>query len=54
MTDDGHGGGSQWGPALVLLAVIVLAVLGWLWFPRLSAYMHRQDCIASGHVNCEG
>ena len=43
---------SRWLPALVLLALAALLLGGWLLFPRLSAYMHRQDCIASGHVNC--
>jgi len=39
-------------PALVL-GVLVLLIAGGVWlFPRVAAYMARQDCIATGHVNC--
>lgn len=44
---------SQAGVALVLLALAALLAAGWFLFPRFSAYMARQDCIASGHVNCD-
>jgi hypothetical protein len=41
-----------------LLPMLVLALLclalggGVLLFPRIAAYMARQDCVASGHTNC--
>ncbi|MDA8248078.1 MAG: hypothetical protein M0Z28_02780 [Rhodospirillales bacterium] len=41
-----------WLPALVLLALVALGLAGWRLFPLFAAYMERQDCIASGHVNC--
>lgn len=45
-----HGGNLV--PTLIL-AGLVLAILAGVWvFPRVSAYMARQDCIGSGHVNC--
>jgi len=34
---------------VLLLAALVLGV--WA-FPRVYAYMTREDCIASGHTNC--
>jgi hypothetical protein len=36
-----------------LAAVLGVLIAGWLLFPRFHAYMARQDCIASGHVNCD-
>ena len=41
-------------PALFLLAFVVLLVGGWLLFPYFAAFMHRQDCIAAGNMNCGG
>jgi hypothetical protein len=41
-------------PVLVLLGLVALLALGWFAFPRFLAYMQRQDCIASGRVNCGG
>ena len=43
---------SQWLPGLVLLALAAALFSGWMLFPRFLAYMQRQDCVASGHVNC--
>lgn len=43
---------SQWLPALVLLALAAALFGAWMLFPRFMAYMQRQDCVASGHVNC--
>ena len=43
---------SRWVPALVLLAVLMLCLAGWWWFPALQGWMATQDCIASGHTNC--
>jgi len=45
---------AHWLPLAVLLAVAVVGLGGWLLFPRLAAYMQRQDCIATGHLNCGG
>ena len=43
---------TNWLPMLVL-ALLVLSLAGGVWlFPRVAAYMARQDCIATGHVNC--
>ncbi len=43
---------STWLPALVLVVLAAGLFAGWLLFPRLLAYMQRQDCVASGHTNC--
>lgn len=45
-----HGG--RLLPALVLGALVLVILAGVWLFPRVAAYMSRQDCIASGHVNC--
>ena len=52
MDDEAGQRAPRWLPAAVLLALAALLLGSWLLFPRLAAYMHRQDCIASGHVNC--
>ena len=41
-----------WLPLLVLVGLALLALAGWKLFPLFSGYMSRQDCIASGHMNC--
>jgi hypothetical protein len=41
-------------PALVLGAVIMVLVGGWLLFPYFATYVHRQDCVAAGRMNCGG
>ncbi|GAB0113814.1 hypothetical protein [Acidisoma sp. C75] len=39
--------------ALILLVAIALVMVGgWLLFPTLTHFMQRQDCIATGRVNC--
>jgi len=45
---------AAWVPLLVLLAAAAFGVAVWLLFPRVMTFMQRQDCIASGHVNCDG
>ena len=52
MEEEPRNGPSGLGPALVLLALAALLLGGWWLFPRFSAYMARQDCVASGHVTC--
>jgi hypothetical protein len=52
MDEEDRRGSVRWLPGLVLLALVVLLMLGWVLFPRFAAYMQRQDCIASGRVNC--
>jgi len=37
---------------LVLAALLLLALAGWLLFPTLQHAVSYQDCIASGHNNC--
>ncbi len=54
MDDDAPGLLARALPALVLLALVALLLAGWWLFPRFSAYMMRQNCVASGHVNCGG
>jgi hypothetical protein len=44
---------SRWLPPVVLAAIVLLLLAGWFLFPRFQAYMARQDCIASGHINCD-
>jgi apolipoprotein N-acyltransferase len=39
-------------PTLVLVVLVALLAGGYFLFPRVAAYMSRQDCIATGHVNC--
>ncbi len=47
-----HGGGSNRGP-LVALVVVVLLVLGGLWLQqRLRADSQIQDCVMAGRSNC--
>lgn len=52
MKNELRNSAARWLPAVVLLALTALLIGGWLLFPRLAAYMHRQDCIAGGHMNC--
>lgn len=39
-------------PLLVLVAILVIALGGWLLFPAVQRELSTQDCIASGHNNC--
>lgn len=39
-------------PFVVMALVLVLIYLGFLLFPAVKTYMHRQDCIASGRDDC--
>jgi hypothetical protein len=39
-------------PVIVLVAVLGVIGLGVLLFPYALDYVHRQDCIASGRVDC--
>lgn len=39
-------------PVIVLAAVLGAIGLGVLLFPYALDYVHRQDCIASGRVDC--
>lgn len=39
--------------AIIVLVVVTLVLLGgWLAFPTLAHFMQRQDCVASGRMNC--
>ena len=53
MADEGeHDGGSNRGPLVALIVVVVL-VLGGLWLQqRLRADSQIQDCVMSGRSNC--
>jgi flagellar biogenesis protein FliO len=52
MADDRHQQNSNFlaGVAFALLLALIIAGV-WL-FPRIYAFMNRQDCIASGRTNC--
>ena len=39
-------------PVVVLAAIILVALAGWLIFPAVQRAVSNQDCVASGHVNC--
>lgn len=41
-------------PVVVLAAIILIALAGWLIFPAVQRSLFNQDCVASGHVNCGG
>ncbi len=52
MTDDHDESGSNRGP-MVALVVVVLLVLGGLWLQQhLRADNQIQDCVMSGRSNC--
>ncbi len=39
--------------APLVLVLLIALIAGGVWlFPRAAAFMNRQDCIATGHVNC--
>ncbi len=40
-------------PALVLVGLVALMLLGWWLYPKLQSYMAEQDCIATGRTNCK-
>ena len=40
-------------PVLVLAAILLLALIGWWIFPLVQHAISQQDCIASGHDNCD-
>ena len=40
-------------PALVLAAILLLALVGWWVFPLVHHVVSQQDCVASGHDNCD-
>ena len=39
-------------PLVVLAAIVLVALAGWLIFPAVQRALSNQDCIAAGHVNC--
>lgn len=39
-------------PAIAMAVVLAVLLGGWLLFPRVQAYLGRQDCIATGRTNC--
>jgi antibiotic biosynthesis monooxygenase (ABM) superfamily enzyme len=40
-------------PVLVLAAILLLGLLGWWVFPLVQHAVSNQDCVASGHDNCD-
>ncbi len=40
-------------PVVVLAGLLLLALIGWWVFPLVQHAVSQQDCIASGHDNCE-
>ena len=40
-------------PLLVLAAILLVVLAGWWLFPLAQRAISDQDCIASGHDNCE-
>ena len=43
---------SSFLPALALAALIGLMLCGYWGFPYLQAWMHHNDCVATGRTNC--
>jgi hypothetical protein len=40
------------GAIVALVAIVLIAVVGWLLFRELSASSRLQDCLLSGRTNC--
>jgi hypothetical protein len=53
LADDDDRRGFDVVPALVLIGLVLLGVLGWWIYPKLQSYMAEQDCIATGRTNCQ-
>jgi hypothetical protein len=39
-------------PALALALLIAVMAGAWFGFPYFQAWMNRNDCVATGRVNC--
>ena len=52
---DEHHRRRSWDPLpiLVLAAILLLALVGWWVFPSVQHALSQQDCVASGHDNCD-
>lgn len=39
--------------AVIVLVIVALVLLGgWFAFPAITHFMQRQDCVATGNMNC--
>jgi hypothetical protein len=43
---------SSFLPAVTLVVLIGLMACGYWGFPYLQAWMHHNDCVATGRTNC--
>jgi len=52
MVDERGQGNSNFLAGVAFAALLALLIAGVWLFPRVYAYMSRQDCIATGRTNC--
>ena len=43
---------SSFLPAVALVLLIAVMLGSWWGFPYFQAWMNRNDCVATGRVNC--